>query len=268
MKPIQVTYSNFLSLVSSKGLNIQFEDNGGTYLVFAVENGISWDTILIKGSLDSNDFETNHKPTANQIIETRVRQSVHDQLNLNANIQVGDVDNSPANPLFVTSIAGSESPLPSIHRAVVADIAYTVDVQSFNLGSSGTETPVLLITNGGGNTVTLYLHTLGANNEVKTQSAKIIIYENPTITVNGVVETPDNLLVGSPTASVMSVFSVPTISANGNSLFVFATGSNQNDLRRNFEFGLALPPGNSMLITGAGSNNNTLVDFVVEWAEI
>ena len=267
MKPIQVNYTNFLSLVSSKGLKIQFEDNGDTYLVFAMENGISWDTILIKGSTDSNDFETNHKPTANQIIETRIRQSVHDQLNLNSNIQIGDIDASASNPVPVTLISNA-SPLPSIHNAVVADIAFTTDVSSFNLGSSGTETPVMIITNPGGSGVTCYLHTFGANNVVKTQSAKFIIYENPTITVNGVAETPDNLLVGSTTPSVMNVFSGPTISANGSNLFLFATGSNQNDLRRNFEFGAALPPGNTYLITGTGSNNNTLVDFVLEWAEV
>ncbi len=167
-----------------------------------------------------------------------------------------------------TIVPSATSPVTTIHEAVVKDDAFLVKLLSFNLGAAGVELPIMLIRNPGGSGSTLYIHTLGTNNEVKSQTAKINIYKLPTVTATGTPETVENQLVGSATASVMSAFSSPTISANGSLLYSFATGANQNDLRRNFEFGAALPPGFDYLITGTGSNNNTLVDISFEWAEV
>jgi len=164
-----------------------------------------------------------------------------------------------ANPSAVESaIAASQN-----------DQAFSAFVSSFNLGTAGTETPVMLIRNPSpGSTLTVYMNTLSVNNEVKTQTAKVRIYKAPTVSVTGTPVTPANFKLGSVVTSVITPFSGPTITSNGTQLFIFATGANQNDLRRSFEFAIIIPPGEDLLLTGEGSNNNTLVDLEVEWAEV
>lgn len=72
MKNASVDYSTFWSLVSSKGLIPQYINAGDTYLIFAIENNISWEVNILKdGSINQIDFETNHQSFCNLPLEFR-----------------------------------------------------------------------------------------------------------------------------------------------------------------------------------------------------
>jgi hypothetical protein len=72
MKNATVDYATFWSLVSSKMLLPQYIDAGDTYLIFAIENGISWEVNILKdGGSNQIDFETNHKASCNEPLEYR-----------------------------------------------------------------------------------------------------------------------------------------------------------------------------------------------------
>ena len=163
---------------------------------------------------------------------------------------------------------GNPDRVTSPENAAENDQAFSATAVGFNLGTAGTETPVMLIRNPGASTVTLYLNTLSVNNDVKTQTARINLYKSPTVTVAGIAILPSNFKVGSVVVSQITPFSGSTISANGVQLATFATGANQNDLRRTFEFAIIVPPNSDLLVTGIGSNNNTLIALGVEWAEV
>jgi hypothetical protein len=72
VKEIDLSYSDFKSRLTSKALQVQYVQTPGSYFLFAIEAGvISWQTNLIIGSSDANDFETNLKPTANAPMEIK-----------------------------------------------------------------------------------------------------------------------------------------------------------------------------------------------------
>lgn len=72
MRIINVSYSQWKSLISSKGLSPQYLENPDSYDIFAIEYNISWETKIRKDSgSDQTDFETNYKPIANQPIGAR-----------------------------------------------------------------------------------------------------------------------------------------------------------------------------------------------------
>jgi len=71
MKNAYVDYATFWSLVTSKTLLAQYVDATDTYLIFAIEDSISWEVNVLKGTDDAIDFETNHKSSCNQPLEYR-----------------------------------------------------------------------------------------------------------------------------------------------------------------------------------------------------
>jgi hypothetical protein len=72
MKDIDLSYSDFKSRLTSKALQVQYVQTGASYFLFAIEAGvISWQTNLVIGSADANDFETNLKATANAPLEIK-----------------------------------------------------------------------------------------------------------------------------------------------------------------------------------------------------
>lgn len=72
MKQASVDYITFWSLVAAKILLPQYYDGGNVYYLFAVEDSISWETIIQKdGGSDQLDFEQNHQASCNQPLEYR-----------------------------------------------------------------------------------------------------------------------------------------------------------------------------------------------------
>jgi hypothetical protein len=72
MKTASVDYSTFWTLVSSKSLLPQYVNSVDTYLVFAIEDNISWEVNIPKdGGSNQTDFETNHQASCNQPLEIK-----------------------------------------------------------------------------------------------------------------------------------------------------------------------------------------------------
>jgi hypothetical protein len=60
------TWSDYKTLLTSKVLTIQYYDDGTSYNLFAPEaQTFLWSIVLLKGSSDATDFETNFISTAN-----------------------------------------------------------------------------------------------------------------------------------------------------------------------------------------------------------
>ncbi len=75
MENLDLSYTNFKSLINSKGLFWQYIESDQCYNIFSVEYGIKYQCIVHKDgyepigcdcSADLEDFETNYKPTANR----------------------------------------------------------------------------------------------------------------------------------------------------------------------------------------------------------
>lgn len=72
MKIASVDYSTFWLLVSSKNLLPQYYDGGNAYYLFAIEDNISWETVINKDNGSNQlDFEQNHQSNCNQPLEYR-----------------------------------------------------------------------------------------------------------------------------------------------------------------------------------------------------
>lgn len=72
MKTASVDYTTFWSLVLSKNLLPQYMDSGSSYLIFAIEDSISWESNMLKdGGQNQIDFETNRMSSCNQPLEYR-----------------------------------------------------------------------------------------------------------------------------------------------------------------------------------------------------
>lgn len=66
------TWSDFESLVTNKKLLMQYTEDANCYEVFAPEGGVFlWHIRLLKDTTDGDDFEDNHKATANKPIYVR-----------------------------------------------------------------------------------------------------------------------------------------------------------------------------------------------------
>jgi hypothetical protein len=72
MRIVNVSYSQWKSLLASNDLGAQYLENPDSYDLFAIEYHISWETKVLKnGGSDQTDFETNYKATANQPLGSR-----------------------------------------------------------------------------------------------------------------------------------------------------------------------------------------------------
>ena len=77
MPDIVLTYTNFKSLVTAKGLLPQYADNGNQYNVFAIESNILWECFVVKdGGSDQTDFETNYRSTCNANLSGQATMAV------------------------------------------------------------------------------------------------------------------------------------------------------------------------------------------------
>lgn len=136
-----------------------------------------------------------------------------------------------------------------------------------NTASAGTDNPLILLKNpsDSGKNLILYSVVLGISIENNYGVYKIFI--DPTISSNGTSETILNKNIGSSVASVMELYQIPTIIANGilNSSYVY--GANSNSVIINANFSLLLQPGHNLLITGDPKSNNRTSQITLTWVE-
>lgn len=72
MKTVNVDYSQFKSLLSSKALLGQYKELSDRYELFAIEGVyVSWETTILKDSDEGTDFEVNHKANYNKPLEIK-----------------------------------------------------------------------------------------------------------------------------------------------------------------------------------------------------
>lgn len=71
MKEQTVDYLQFLNLVDTKALLLQYADAGDRYNLFAVEGNVSWNSTVLKGTSEETDFVSNRKTAANKPLEYR-----------------------------------------------------------------------------------------------------------------------------------------------------------------------------------------------------
>lgn len=117
-----LTWSQFKSVVSSKSLLVQYDDDGTMYTIFAIDNPIVYVATLYKNSVpdapgfnqaqndtDKSDFENNFRSAANRPIEPRTIEGVK-KLSLDAPREQDKkpiFTMSPATEGFVTWITGA-----------------------------------------------------------------------------------------------------------------------------------------------------------------
>lgn len=173
-------------------------------------------------------------------------------------------------PLDVNIIQNSATnpSADNIAALVLANEVYTVST-SINMTSSGVENPLLLITNPGANTKILYIYSLSLGLILANNAADFELYASPTITTNGTLQTPQsNYVGGGAPASVMNIYTLPTVSSNGAEMGDFFYGQNQNSINFLANLSIAIKPGNSILLTGNPINsNNRPANITLVWVE-
>jgi len=180
-------------------------------------------------------------------------------ISLNESDEVTIADSAGVNKLTVNS-DGSTNAFVIIDSLL--NKLYSLSL-SFNLPSNGTETRVILIKNPNASGKILKLEYMLFAGSGPT----IRIYADPTITTNGTAVTPVATNVGNATASVITPFTSPTISANGSQILADIL-SNQTASRIDMRHLITVAENNNMLITGQPTSNNTLIQITLVWAEI
>lgn len=117
MKIASLSYSQWKSLLVSKGMLPQYIENPTSYDLFAVENNISWETRILKDSDEATDFETNVKPTANKPLE--IKAGVGRPIRVSASPQ-------PINTQ--QKFKGFQLVIPANETSAVLDISFPQDI--------------------------------------------------------------------------------------------------------------------------------------------
>lgn len=113
----------------------------------------------------------------------------------------------------VISTSGGGSDIAKSGRAFVA----TSDLITI---ASQNETPFVLLKNPAGSGRTAFVTSFGAGStDPSTDPNFLKVYRNPTITNNGTVKDINNLFYGGGN-SEMNLYTIPSVSANGDLLFV------------------------------------------------
>lgn len=138
----------------------------------------------------------------------------------------------------------------------------------FNLPSGGTESPVLLIRNPAGSGKALYMSRTFLDILTKGNQATWRVYITPTVTATGTPVTVGSTHIGGGApASVMTVYSGPTVSAMGIKALTMSTGVDASTSPIGFDLGTIVEPGFDLLVTGVPSANNTSTAITISWVE-
>lgn len=143
---------------------------------------------------------------------------------------------------------------------------YVFASPQLNFTPSGTEHPFVLIRNPAASGKQIRIRSVTQSIVSTNKPTTFRGYFNPTVTANGVVETPINKLSNSVNPTIALVNTLPTISANGARINadVPVAGVFVVDP----QFTIIIASGDSLLITVQPTVNNTEVNVTVDWSEV
>ena len=161
-------------------------------------------------------------------------------------------------------------------RAVTSEIGLTLANENkiffgpteANLATGGSENRAILLRNPAGSGKTLFVGLCVLDMLTKGGQATIRIYKDPTVTSAGTSVTPVSSKIDGSVASSATLYTLPTISANGTRMATFSVGKDASSFPIDFKFSLILAAGHDILITGNPDANNRLMAFTFQWAEV
>lgn len=134
--------------------------------------------------------------------------------------------------------------------------------------ASASETPVLLLKNPSGNSLSIYLRDLLVSALAPDIGSIIRVYANPTISANGTAMTVTSFLIGGTNTTTMQAYRNPTVSANGTLLLtssILKAITAESD--REFTYARIFLANNNLLITLENSATNRDVAVTISWKE-
>jgi hypothetical protein len=138
-----------------------------------------------------------------------------------------------------------------------------------SMATSGTDNPLILIRNPSGSGKVFYLWGINCGVSVSNVLGTFRLFINPTVTVNGVSQTPVSLNGGGGAgASSMLVTTLPTVTANGSQIENGVTGQNSDSIHMGDGFIIAIQANNSILLTGNPGSNARNAELAIKWVEL
>ena len=166
------------------------------------------------------------------------------------------------------NIDGEPTSGGNVSALVSANKVYSFPI-NVNQASSALDNPLILIKNPLASGKVFYWYKLSFGLTISNNLTNFKIWASPTITANGTAGTPvSNNIGGGAPASVIEIYSLPTISSNGTLLHTFISGQNQNSINIVDDFSILLQDNNDLLITGRPESNNRVAAITMVWAEI
>lgn len=147
---------------------------------------------------------------------------------------------------------------------------YAFSYVNTTIVSNTAETRLINIVNSGSRTMYIAKLLLGATS-TGSNWIDYIIYNNPTVTANGTLQTVAKLNPSSSLTSAISLYTSPTVTANGTRIYYYTGGVGNSQAQPIFTSSnpyIMIPPSNSLLINGIAKANNTVAIMNIIWFEV
>lgn len=148
---------------------------------------------------------------------------------------------------------------------VSQDKVFTVTV-SVLAAVGDADNGIVLLKNPNASGKTMRLRRIYASTDVTNTQVTFKILYAPTITLDGTAVTPRNNLIGSSTASVMAVYSLPTLSVLGTAIFTYAVP--QNGSTGEIDVNIDVQANQNIVFAANPASNNRRVHITAIWAEV
>jgi hypothetical protein len=184
-------------------------------------------------------------------------------------ITVGQKAMASSLPVVIASDQVSAIPqVEYISRFTKNNQSYATST-TVSMATSGTDNPLILIRNPSGSGKVFYLWGIHCGVSVSNVLAIFRLFINPTVTVNGVSQTPVSLNGGGGAgASSMLVTTLPTVTANGSQIENGVTGQNSDTMQMGDGFIIEIQANNSILLTGNPGSNARNAELAIKWVEL
>ncbi len=138
-----------------------------------------------------------------------------------------------------------------------------------NMTSSGTDNPLVLISNPNASGKTIYIVKVMAGCNIANVAVTFNIKGTPTVTTAGSSTTPVACFIGNSAPAVTTVVTTtPTISVLGSDMASGISGQNASSVLLINEYAVALAANNKVLITGNPGSNNRNAVITIIWIEV
>lgn len=204
------------------------------------------------------------------VYRTRIRNGTTEWTDYETNYK----GNSPQTATVLTS--GSGGPVDSVESRLKVKSSnedsglerelFSIG-EGINMDDSDEDNPLLYIKNptGSGNRILVWDCSVGVN--VENNYALFKIFTNPTVSTNGTSIAPKLRRVGLTDTSIAEIYSIPTVTSNGDEIDYHMIGQNNNSASIMNRFSIIVYPGNSILLTGTPKSNNREAVITFIWAE-